>query len=74
MLDSRLRRDSQTATPPCAGGVARGAHGMPLLGGLFDPSSYPGYVGKDYEELLAVLFFMGVAMIMMVAFGAWWQR
>jgi hypothetical protein len=47
---------------------------MPLLGGLFDPSSYPGYVGKDYEELLAVLFFMGVAMIMMVAFGAWWQR
>ncbi len=45
-----------------------------VFAGLFDPSSYPGYVGKDYEELLAVLFFMAVAMALMVVFGAWWQR
>ena len=51
----------------------RGSSRM-LLAGLFDPSSYPGYVGKDYEELLAVLFFMAVAMALMVAFGSWWQR
>jgi hypothetical protein len=45
-----------------------------LLEGLLDPSSYPGYVGKDYEELLAVIFFMGIAMALMVAFGQWWSR
>jgi hypothetical protein len=41
---------------------------------VLDPSSYPSYVGKDYEELLAVLVFMAMAMGLMVAFGAWWQR
>jgi hypothetical protein len=35
---------------------------------------FPGYVGKDYEELLAVLFTLIVSMGMMVAFGAWWSR
>jgi hypothetical protein len=41
-------------------------HSLPLL---FEP-----YVGKDYEELLAVLATMIIAMGLMVAFGAWWSR
>ena len=35
---------------------------------------FEGYVGKDYEELLAVLFTLVVSMGLMVALGAWWSR
>ena len=34
----------------------------------------PGYVGKDFEELIFVLLTLTIAMGLMVAFGAWWQR
>lgn len=49
---------------------------MFLLGlpGFLEPGNYPGYVGKDYEELLAVLFTMFISFGLMVAFGAWWSR
>jgi len=45
--------------------------GLPVF---LNPDSYPGYVGKDYEELLAVVVTMFVSFGIMVAFGAWWQR
>jgi hypothetical protein len=45
-----------------------------FFAGLFDPGSYPGYVGKDYEELIAVLATLAISMALMVAFGAWWSR
>ena len=41
---------------------------------LISWSDFPGYVGKDYEELLAVVLTLIVSMGMMVAFGAWWSR
>ena len=41
---------------------------------LFSFSEFPGYVGKDYEELLAVLATLVLSMGLMVAFGAWWSR
>lgn len=49
---------------------------MFLLGlpGFLVPDHYPSYVGKDYEELLAVLITMFISFGIMVAFGAWWQR
>ena len=37
-------------------------------------SGFHGVVGKDYEELVAVLITMGLSFMFMVAFGAWWQR
>jgi hypothetical protein len=33
-----------------------------------------GYVGKDYEELIAVLATTVLAMAVMVGLGWWWQR
>jgi hypothetical protein len=36
--------------------------------------TFTGIVGKDYEELVAVLITMFISFAMMVAFGAWWQR
>jgi hypothetical protein len=44
---------------------------LPLL---FSFSDLPGYVGKDYEELLAVFLTIILSLGMMVAFGAWWSR
>jgi hypothetical protein len=44
---------------------------LPLI---FSLSDFPGYVGKDYEELLAVVATLVVSMGLMVAFGAWWSR
>ena len=41
---------------------------------LASPLLFEGYVGKDYEELLAVLFTIVVSMGLLVAFGAWWSR
>jgi hypothetical protein len=51
---------------------------LPVLGAWdilkFQWVTDPGYVGKDYEELIFVLFTMIISMGLMVAFGAWWQR
>lgn len=33
-----------------------------------------GFVGKDYEELVFVLLTMFFSFVLLVAFGAWWQR
>jgi hypothetical protein len=43
---------------------------MPALSALLDI----GYVGKDYEELIAVLFTTLASLGILVGLGWWWQR
>jgi hypothetical protein len=41
---------------------------------FLSPVLFEGIVGKDYEELVYVLLTMLISMVLLVAFGAWWQR
>ena len=45
---------------------------MPLLAAA--PLLFQPVVGKDYEELIAVVVTMAISFGLMVAFGAWWSR
>ncbi len=71
MIDSRLKRVSQSVPGtrlrvPCAQGA------MPLLAAA--PLLFQPVVGKDYEELIAVIVTLAISFGLMVAFGAWWSR
>ena len=68
MLDSRLKRDSQTR----AIRIWQPTLELEVLASL--PILFHGTVGKDYEELIFVILTMGISMGLMLAFGAWWSR
>jgi hypothetical protein len=45
---------------------------MPLLAAA--PLLFQGTVGKDYEELIAVIITLAISFGLMLVFGAWWSR
>lgn len=53
-------------------GALRARSAILLLAAV--PLLFQPVVGKDYEELIAVVVTMAISFGLMVAFGAWWSR
>jgi len=69
MLDSRLKRDSQTVGAAIRAPIFGRSRSFPMPIAAFIPPYAP-----DAIELLLVMVTVLLSLGIMVAFGAWWSR